>query len=60
MAWVTFFGLKGIEKILKSSIKKNFLKNISKNKFDIYSGPLLVSFFQIAWAKRSDTGLKLK
>ncbi len=42
-----FLGLNGIEKILKSSIKRKdfFVKNISKNKFDIYSGPLhIVSF----------------
>jgi len=42
-----FLGLRGIEKILKSSIKRKdfFVKNISKNKFDIYSGPLhIVSF----------------
>ncbi len=42
-----YLGLKGIENILKSSIKRKdfFLKNISKNKFDIYSGPLhIVSF----------------
>jgi len=42
-----FLGLKGIEDILKSSIKRKdlFLNNISKNKFEIYSGPLhIVSF----------------
>ena len=42
-----FLGLKGIENILKSSIKRKdfFEKNICKNKFDIYSGPLhIVSF----------------
>ena len=42
-----FLGLKGIENILKSSIKRKdfFVKNISKTKFDIYSGPLhIVSF----------------
>ena len=42
-----FLGLKGIENILESSIKRKdfFVKNISKNKFDIYSGPLhIVSF----------------
>jgi len=42
-----FLGLKGIEYILKTSIKRKdfFVKNISKNKFDIYSGPLhIVSF----------------
>jgi len=42
-----FLGLNGIENVLKSSIKRKdfFIKNISKNKFDIYSGPLhIVSF----------------
>ena len=42
-----FLGLKGIEDILKSSIKRKnfFVKNISNNKFDVYSGPLhIVSF----------------
>lgn len=42
-----FLGLKGIENVLKSSINRKdfFIKNISKNKFDIYSGPLhIVSF----------------
>ena len=42
-----FLGLNGIEDILKSSIKRKefFIKNICKNKFDIYSGPLhIVSF----------------
>ena len=42
-----FLGLNGIEKILKSSIKRKdfFIKNISNKKFDIYSGPLhIVSF----------------
>ncbi|KGF89604.1 pyridoxal phosphate-dependent decarboxylase family protein [Prochlorococcus marinus] len=42
-----FLGMKGIEDILKSSIDKKdfFIKNISKNKFEIYSGPLhIVSF----------------
>ena len=42
-----FLGLKGIEDILKSSIKRKdyFIKNISKNKFELYSGPLhIVSF----------------
>jgi glutamate/tyrosine decarboxylase-like PLP-dependent enzyme len=42
-----FLGLNGIENILKSSIKRKdfFIKNISKNKFNIYSGPLhIVSF----------------
>ena len=42
-----FLGLKGIEDILRSSIKRKefFIKNISKNKFEIFSGPLhIVSF----------------
>ncbi len=42
-----FLGLNGIEDILKSSIKRKdfFIKNINKNKFEIYSGPLhIVSF----------------
>ncbi len=42
-----FLGLKGIEEILKSSIKRKdfFIKNICKNKFEIYSGPLhIISF----------------
>ncbi len=42
-----FLGLKGIENVLESSIKRKdfFIKNICKNKFDIYSGPLhIVSF----------------
>ena len=44
---LSFLGLNGIENILRSSIKRKdfFIKNISKNKFDIYSGPLhIVSF----------------
>ena len=42
-----FLGLNGIEDILQSSIKRKdiFLNNISKDKFEIYSGPLhIVSF----------------
>ena len=42
-----FLGMNGIDNILKSSIKRKdfFIKNICKNKFDIYSGPLhIVSF----------------
>ena len=42
-----FLGLKGIEEILKSSIKRKeiFIKNLNKNKFEIYSGPLhIISF----------------
>tara|TARA_A100001234_G_scaffold208244_1_gene206123 strand:- start:237 stop:1052 length:816 start_codon:yes stop_codon:yes gene_type:complete len=47
--WLGFryLGLNGIEDILKSSIKRKdfFIENISKNKFEIYSGPLhIVSF----------------
>jgi len=42
-----FLGQNGMEDILKSSIKRKdfFLIKISKNKYDIYSGPLhIVSF----------------
>jgi glutamate/tyrosine decarboxylase-like PLP-dependent enzyme len=42
-----FLGLKGIEEILKSSIKRKdfFINNVNKNKFEIYSGPLhIISF----------------
>jgi len=42
-----FLGLNGIENILKSSIKRKdfFIKNICKNKYEIFSGPLhIVSF----------------
>ncbi len=42
-----FLGLKGIENILKSSLKRKdfFIKNINKAKFEIYSGPLhIISF----------------
>ena len=42
-----FLGLNGIEEILKSSIKRKdfFIKNLNKNKFEIYSGPLhIISF----------------
>jgi len=42
-----FLGLNGIEDILNSSIKRKdfFIENISKNKFEILSGPLhIVSF----------------
>jgi len=42
-----FLGLKGIEEILKSSIKRKdiFIKNLNKNKFEINSGPLhIISF----------------
>ncbi|KGF98570.1 Pyridoxal-dependent decarboxylase family protein [Prochlorococcus marinus str. MIT 9302] len=40
-------GLKGMEDILTSSINRKdfFIKNINKNKFEIYSGPLhIISF----------------
>ena len=40
-------GLKGMEDILNSSInrKEFFIKNINKDKFEIYSGPLhIISF----------------
>ena len=42
-----FLGLKGIEDILRTSIERKdfFIENISKNKFEIFSGPLhIVSF----------------
>ena len=44
---LSFLGVKGIEDILKSTIERKdfFIKNISKNKFEIHSGPLhIVSF----------------
>ena len=39
--------MKGIEDILKSSIKRKdfFVSKISKDKFDIYSGPLHIASF---------------
>ena len=42
-----FLGLNGMENILKSSIKRKdfFLKNICKNKYAIYSGPLHIASF---------------
>ncbi|MBO8228185.1 aminotransferase class V-fold PLP-dependent enzyme [Prochlorococcus marinus XMU1414] len=59
-----FLGLKGIEIILKSSIKRKefFVKNISKYKFDIYSGPLhIVSFLPSKLEPRdSDAWTKTK
>ncbi len=59
-----FLGLKGIEEILKSSIKRKdfFIKNISKNKYDIYSGPLhIVSFLPKGlMPKESDSWTKTK
>ena len=59
-----FLGLNGIENVLKSSIKRKdfFIKNISKNKFDIYSGPLhIVSFLPKGLdQKESDAWTKFK
>ena len=59
-----FLGLNGIENILKSSIKRKdfFINNISKNKFDIYSGPLhIVSFLPKGLdQKNSDAWTKSK
>ena len=59
-----FLGLNGIENILKSSIKRKdfFINNISKNKFDIYSGPLhIVSFLPKGLdQKNSDAWTKAK
>ena len=48
-------GLKGIEDILKSSIKRKefFIKNISKSKYELYSGPLhIVSFLPRGLAQK--------
>ena len=59
-----FLGLKGIEEILKSSIKRKdiFIKNLNKNKFEIYSGPLhIISFLPKGLApKDSDFWTKSK
>ncbi len=57
-----FLGLNGIEKILKSSIKRKdfFLKNISKNKFEIYSGPLHIVSFLPKGLPPKDTDLWTK
>jgi len=59
-----FLGLKGIEDILKSSIKRKdfFIKNISKNKYEIFSGPLhIVSFLPKGLApKETDFWTKTK
>jgi len=60
-----FLGLKGIEDILKSSIKRKefFIRNISKkNKFEIFSGPLhIVSFLPTGIApKDTDSWTKNK
>ncbi len=42
-----FLGLKGIENILDSTLKRKdyFISNISKSKFEIYSGPLHIASF---------------
>ena len=52
-------GLNGIEEILKSSIKRKnfFIENISKNKFDIYSGPLHIVSFLPKGLNTKDTDL---
>jgi len=59
-----FLGLKGIENVLKSSIKRKdfFIKNICKNKFEIFSGPLhIVSFLPKGLApKNTDSWTKSK
>jgi len=59
-----FLGLKGIENILNSSIKRKdfFVKNISKNKFDIYSGPLHIASFlpKKLGPKESDAWTQIK
>jgi len=59
-----FLGLKGIEDILKSSLKRKefFIKNISKNNYEILSGPLhIVSFLPKGIApKETDYWTKTK
>ena len=57
-----FLGLQGIEDILKSSIKRKdfFLKNICKNKFEIYSGPLHIVSFLPKGIPAKDTDLWTK
>ncbi|MBO8243762.1 aspartate aminotransferase family protein [Prochlorococcus marinus XMU1411] len=54
-----FLGLNGIEDILKSSIQRKdyFIKNISKNKFEIYSGPLHIVSFLPKGLTAKDTDL---
>ena len=50
-----FLGLNGIEEILKSSIRRKdfFIKNVNKNKFEIYSGPLhIISFLPMGLAPK--------
>ena len=59
-----FLGLKGIDEILKSSIQRKnfFIKNISKDKFEIHSGPLhIVSFIKKGLSlQESDAWTKTK
>ena len=57
-----FLGLKGIEDILLSSIKRKelFIENISKNKFEIYSGPLHIVSFLPKGLSKKDTDLWTK
>ncbi len=54
-----FLGLKGIEEILESSIKRKefFIKNISKSKYEIYSGPLHIISFLPKGLTTKDTDL---
>ncbi len=52
-----FLGMKGIEEILKSSIKRKdfFINKICKNRFEIYSGPLHIISFLPKGLKEKDT-----
>ncbi len=52
-----YLGLKGIEDILKSSINRKdfFIKNISKDKYEIYSGPLHIVSFLPKGLPKKDT-----
>ena len=54
-----YLGIHGMQNILKSSIDRKLLfeKNLSNNKFDIYSGPLhIISFLPKGmYAKESDS-----
>ena len=52
-------GLKGMEDILNSSINRKdfFIKNINKNKFEIYSGPLHIISFLPKGLTTKDTDL---
>nr|WP_075487914.1 aminotransferase class V-fold PLP-dependent enzyme [Prochlorococcus marinus] len=54
-----FLGLNGMEHILKSSIKRKnfFIENISKNKYEIYSGPLHIVSFLPKGLSAKDTDL---